>query len=57
MHWQTTAVASGALDTVSGPRLGAELRLLAEQGDPVRGFLVLSELGSRRGDRAPPRDR
>ncbi|HEY1569416.1 MAG TPA: hypothetical protein VGF68_20470, partial [Solirubrobacteraceae bacterium] len=39
------AVAARALDTVSGPRLGAELRLLAGQGDPVRGFLVLSELG------------
>ena len=38
------AVASGALDTVSGPRLGTELRLLADQGDPVLGFLVLSEL-------------
>jgi tRNA nucleotidyltransferase (CCA-adding enzyme) len=39
------AVAARAPDTVSGPRVGAELRLLAEQGDPVRGFLVLSELG------------
>jgi tRNA nucleotidyltransferase (CCA-adding enzyme) len=32
-------------DTVSGPRLGAELRLLAEQGNPVRGFRILGELG------------
>lgn len=39
------AVASGALDTVSGPRLGTELRLLADQGDPVRGFLALGRLG------------
>jgi tRNA nucleotidyltransferase (CCA-adding enzyme) len=39
------AVVSRAPDTVSGPRLGTELRLLAEQGDPVRGFEVLSELG------------
>jgi tRNA nucleotidyltransferase (CCA-adding enzyme) len=39
------AVASGALDTVSGPRLGTELRLLAKQGDPVEGLLVLSQLG------------
>jgi tRNA nucleotidyltransferase (CCA-adding enzyme) len=39
------AVASGALRTVSGPRLGAELRLLAQQGDPLQGFRVLSELG------------
>jgi tRNA nucleotidyltransferase (CCA-adding enzyme) len=39
------AVAARAPDTVSGPRLGTELRLLAEQGDPVVGFRVLSELG------------
>jgi tRNA nucleotidyltransferase (CCA-adding enzyme) len=39
------AVATGTTDTVSGPRLGTELRLLAEQGDPVDGFRVLSELG------------
>ncbi len=39
------AVACGALGTVSGPRLGTELRLLAEQGDPVDGFRILSELG------------
>jgi tRNA nucleotidyltransferase (CCA-adding enzyme) len=38
-------VASGALATVSGPRVGAELRLLAQQGDPLQGFRVLSELG------------
>ena len=39
------AVAGGAPGTVSGPRLGTELRLLAEQGDPVDGFRILSELG------------
>ncbi len=39
------AVAARTPDTVSGARLGAELRLLAEQGDPVRGFQILSELG------------
>jgi tRNA nucleotidyltransferase (CCA-adding enzyme) len=39
------AVAARAPDTVSGSRLGAELRLLAEQGDPLRGFRVLAELG------------
>jgi tRNA nucleotidyltransferase (CCA-adding enzyme) len=39
------AVAARAPDTVSGPRLGAELRLLAEQGDPVRGFQMLAKLG------------
>jgi tRNA nucleotidyltransferase (CCA-adding enzyme) len=40
-----TAVTTRAPDTVSGPRLGAELRLLAEQGDPIQGFRVLAELG------------
>ncbi|HEX3977130.1 MAG TPA: hypothetical protein VHW96_12765 [Solirubrobacteraceae bacterium] len=39
------AVAARTPDTVSGARLGTELRLLAEQGDPVRGFRILSELG------------
>src|SRR6185437_5568289 len=39
------AVTVRAPDTVSGPRLGTELRLLAEQGDPVPGFLILAELG------------
>ena len=39
------AVDAGAPATVSGTRLGAELRLLAEQGDPVAGFRVLDELG------------
>lgn len=39
------AVAARAPDTVSGARLGAELRLLAAQGDPLGGFRVLAELG------------
>lgn len=39
------AAVMGTPDTVSGARLGAELRLLAEQGDPVRGFRVLAGLG------------
>jgi tRNA nucleotidyltransferase (CCA-adding enzyme) len=39
------AVDAGALATVSGTRLGTELRLLAEQGDPVDGFAVLHALG------------
>lgn len=39
------AVALRTPDTVSGPRLGAELRLLAGQGDPVHGFRLLSDLG------------
>jgi tRNA nucleotidyltransferase (CCA-adding enzyme) len=39
------AVTQGALATVSGPRLGAELRRLASEHDPVRAFLALRELG------------
>jgi tRNA nucleotidyltransferase (CCA-adding enzyme) len=39
------AVATEALTTVSGSRLGAELRLLAAEPDPVAAFLGLSELG------------
>jgi tRNA nucleotidyltransferase (CCA-adding enzyme) len=39
------AVAARAPDTVSGPRLGTELRLLAEQGDPILGFRTLARLG------------
>jgi tRNA nucleotidyltransferase (CCA-adding enzyme) len=38
------AVAGGQLGTVSGPRIGAELRLLAREQDPVRAFLALREL-------------
>jgi tRNA nucleotidyltransferase (CCA-adding enzyme) len=39
------AVESGALHTVSGPRIGAELRLLARERDPVSALLALRELG------------
>jgi tRNA nucleotidyltransferase (CCA-adding enzyme) len=39
------AAAARAPDTVSGPRLGTELRLLAGQNDPLRGFRILAELG------------
>jgi tRNA nucleotidyltransferase (CCA-adding enzyme) len=39
------AIASDALGTVSGPRIGAELRLLAREEDPVRAFIGLRELG------------
>lgn len=39
------AVAVGALETVSGPRLGAELRLLAAEPDPVAALSTLGELG------------
>jgi tRNA nucleotidyltransferase (CCA-adding enzyme) len=38
------AVDGGALDTVSGDRLGAELRLLAREADPVGGFAWLRRL-------------
>ncbi len=39
------AVRGGALQTVTGPRLGAELRLLAAEPDPVRALCALRELG------------
>ena len=34
-----------ALETVSGPRVGAELRLLSREPDPVAAFETLRELG------------
>ncbi len=39
------AIAGGALDTVSGARIGNELRLLANEPDPVAAFLAAAELG------------
>jgi tRNA nucleotidyltransferase (CCA-adding enzyme) len=39
------ALGEGALATVSGPRVGAELRLLAREPDPVAAFASLRELG------------
>ncbi|HUA46365.1 MAG TPA: hypothetical protein VMA77_14140 [Solirubrobacteraceae bacterium] len=39
------AIAAGGLGTVSGPRIGAELRLLAREPDPARAFLALHGLG------------
>ncbi|MDQ6777569.1 MAG: hypothetical protein M3071_15445 [Actinomycetota bacterium] len=39
------AVARGALSTVSGARIGAELRLLAREDDPAAGIAALAELG------------
>ena len=39
------AIAAGALDTVSGPRIGAELRLLAGEPDPVQALSALADLG------------
>ncbi len=41
----TSAIDAGALDTVSGSRVGAELRLLAREPDPVRALRGLGELG------------
>ncbi len=39
------AISSGALDTVSGTRIGNELRLLAAERDPVAAFESASALG------------
>lgn len=39
------AIAGGALDTVSGTRLGAELRLLAAEADPHPALLALQRFG------------
>ncbi len=39
------AVAEGAMTTVSGARLGTELRLLAAERDPVAAFRALAEYG------------
>jgi tRNA nucleotidyltransferase (CCA-adding enzyme) len=39
------AIESGAPATVSGPRIGAELRLLARESDPVAALGALRELG------------
>ncbi|MGN6867066.1 MAG: hypothetical protein ACTHMY_01555 [Solirubrobacteraceae bacterium] len=41
----SAAIQTGALGTVSGPRVGAELRLLAREDDPVKGLLALGDLG------------
>ena len=38
------AVEARALDTVSGPRIGTELRLLAREPDPVAALAALGEL-------------
>ncbi|MGE5591820.1 MAG: polynucleotide adenylyltransferase, partial [Bacillota bacterium] len=39
------AVAGGALQTISGPRLGQELRLTAEEGEALAAFRLLDDLG------------
>jgi tRNA nucleotidyltransferase (CCA-adding enzyme) len=41
----TEAISSGALDSVSGPRIGSELRLLASEPDPIAAFNAASNLG------------
>jgi tRNA nucleotidyltransferase (CCA-adding enzyme) len=38
------AVGAGALDTVSGARIGTELRLLADESDPVGAFRELAAI-------------
>jgi tRNA nucleotidyltransferase (CCA-adding enzyme) len=39
------AVATGALTTVSGSRLGTELRLICAEPDPIAGLAALRDLG------------
>lgn len=39
------AIADGALATISGTRIGNELRLLASEPDPVAAFEAVAELG------------
>ena len=39
-----TAISGGAMRTVSGPRIGAEVRLLASEPEPVRALRGLREL-------------
>ena len=41
----SAAVAAAALKTVSGPRIGTELRLLARERDPIAALGALRELG------------
>lgn len=41
----SAAIHARALETVSGPRLGAEVRLLAREADPIKGLLALRDLG------------
>ncbi len=44
--YATAAVARGALDTLSGSRIGAELVLLTAEPDPVAAFCTLGALGA-----------
>ncbi|HSC04504.1 MAG TPA: hypothetical protein VLC49_14335 [Solirubrobacteraceae bacterium] len=41
----SAAIEDGAVTTVSGPRIGAEVRLLAREADPITGLLALADLG------------
>jgi tRNA nucleotidyltransferase (CCA-adding enzyme) len=43
-HLAADAVRRGALATVSGPRVGSELRLLASEADPIAALVALREL-------------
>jgi tRNA nucleotidyltransferase (CCA-adding enzyme) len=45
MELARRAIEGGALRTVSGPRIGTELRLLARERDPIGGFANLRALG------------
>jgi tRNA nucleotidyltransferase (CCA-adding enzyme) len=40
-----TAITGGALDTISGTRIGNELRLLANEPDPIAAFEAVADLG------------
>jgi tRNA nucleotidyltransferase (CCA-adding enzyme) len=39
------AISSGALETISGTRIGNELRLLAREPDPIAAFKAVTDLG------------
>jgi tRNA nucleotidyltransferase (CCA-adding enzyme) len=45
------AITDGAVFTISGPRVGQELRLAAREADPVAAFAELEEMGLRTVDR------
>ncbi len=50
--WPRQALRDGALETVSGGRLGAELRLLGGESDPAAGLQWLERPGTRPGPAA-----
>jgi tRNA nucleotidyltransferase (CCA-adding enzyme) len=49
------ALRAGALDTVSGARVGAEIQLAAAEDDPLAAFAALAELGVLGALGLPPR--